>query len=126
MNETLILVALVIAGIIIVIFVPRFLLKRAITRVIQIFRDHNATSGKNAKTTAELGLNPLSWSERMFRLRDYKPQALDLLRRADIVQETEGGRLYLSEDKLASSGIDRRQTNSYYPNTHKKFQGPRF
>jgi hypothetical protein len=108
MNDTLFLVALIIAGIIVVIFVPRFFLKRAFTKVIEIFRYHNATTNKNARTIAELGLNPPSWSERIFRMRDYKPQALDLLRRADIVQETEDGRLYLSEDNLASSGIERR------------------
>jgi len=108
MNGTLLLIVLVVAAILVMIFVPRWLMTRAFSRVVQIFREHNAIEEKNARTIDELGLRPPTFVERLSRFRDYKPQALDLLRKADIVQMTEGGKLYLSEDRLASSRLRQR------------------
>ena len=87
--------------------IPQWLIRHAVRKVIRIFRKHNATDVKNAKTGDELGLGPLSIRERMFRLRDYKPYALTVLMRAEIVQQTEGGKLYLLEDKLSASNISK-------------------
>jgi hypothetical protein len=44
----------------------------------------------------------------MFRLRDFKPYALDALVKAEIIKGTEDGRLYLAEDKLMASGVEGR------------------
>ena len=87
--------------------IPRWLLKRAIRRVIRIFREHDVTDAKNAKTIYELGLAPQSMMQRMFRGRDYKPDALNALLKAQIIQTTESGRLYLSEERLMESGLER-------------------
>ena len=108
MDDTLLLILLVVAALAIMIFAPRWFLTRAFSKVIQIFRENNALDEKNAKTIEELGLTPPSFTQRISRMRDYKPQALDLLRRAEIVQMTEDGKLYLSEDRLASSGLRNR------------------
>lgn len=103
MNET----ALVIIGVIVVLaiamFLSRFLMMRAFSTVIKIFQEYNAINDKNAKTIDELGLRPPSFTQRMFRARDYKPQALNILIRADIIQTTEDGKLYLSEENLSFS-----------------------
>jgi hypothetical protein len=88
--------------------IPRWRLKRAIRQVIQIFRNSSATDFKNAKTADELGLRPPTMREEIFHSRDYKPYALSALIRAEIIQRTEGGKLYLSEDRLMSSGIEER------------------
>ena len=88
-------------------FIPRWLIKRAIRQVIKIFRENNATDQKNAKTADELGLTPPGILERMMRRRDYKPYALDALMRAEIIQQTEDGRLYLSEEKLSAFGLEK-------------------
>ena len=88
MNETLIIVLLFVAGIALLIFVPRFFISRAMKKVIKIFRDNYAVNEKNAKTIVELGLAPLSFVQRLARTRDYKPQALKFLISADIVQIT--------------------------------------
>ena len=108
MNETLFIIAVIAAALLMLIFIPRLLMMRAFSSVIKIFRENNAINEKNAKTIDELGLRPPTFTQRMFRTRDYKPQALDLLRRADIVQMTEDGKLYLSEEKLASSKLKNR------------------
>jgi len=81
-------------------------MKRAARQVIKIFRRHNATDSKNARTIDELGLRPPGMLERMMRQRDYKPQALDMLLQAGIIKATEDGRLYLSEEKLSESGFE--------------------
>ncbi|MCK4369117.1 MAG: hypothetical protein KAV68_05580 [Dehalococcoidales bacterium] len=88
--------------------IPRWRLKRAIRQVIQIFQNSSTTDIKNAKTADELGLRPPTMREEMFRRRDYKPYALSALIRAEIIQRTEDGKLYLSEDKLMVSGIEGR------------------
>ena len=92
-------------------FIPRWLLKRAVNQVIKIFRENNATDRKNAKTAEELGLTPPGIIERMMRRRDYKPHALNALIKAEIIQSTEDGKLYLSEEKLADFGLEK---STYY------------
>ncbi len=86
-------------------FIPRWLVRRAARQVIKIFREHNATESKDARTIDELGLRPPGALERMMRRRDYKPHALNALMQAGIIKATEDGRLYLSEDKLAELGL---------------------
>ena len=108
MDDTLLLVLLVVVGLAVMIFVPRWFMKRAFPKVIQIFREYNAINERNALTVDELGLRPPTFVQRLTKIRDYKPQALNILIRADIVQVIEGGKLYLSEDKLASSGLRNR------------------
>jgi hypothetical protein len=87
--------------------IPGWRLQRAIRQVIKIFRKHNATDVKNAKTDNELGLRPLGILERMWRLRDYKPYALTVMMKAGVVRQTEDGRLYLSEEKLSASTLSK-------------------
>ena len=45
--------------------------------------------------------------ERMMRRRDYKPHALTALMQVGIIQATEDGKLYLSEEKLAELSLER-------------------
>ena len=111
-NTIIIIVLLVVLGLLMMFVVPRWRLKRANRQVIQIFREHNAIDIKNAKMIDELGLRPRGMMEGMFRGRDYKPYALSILMRAEIIQRTEDGRLYLSEEKLIGSGLEGRA--SYY------------
>jgi len=108
MDDILLLILMVVVGLAVLIFVPRWFMMRAFPKVLQIFREYNAINERNAKTVDELGLRPPTFVQRLTKVRDYKPQALNILMRADIVQVTEDGKLYLSEDKLASSGLRQR------------------
>ena len=101
--NVLIVIAIFIVAIIALFFIPRFMINRAIHSVIFIFRQHNAVTIRDAKTMEELGLNPKPFLERAFRLRDYKPYALQILRNANVIQQTEDGRLYLDEGQLRTS-----------------------
>jgi len=83
-------------------------------QVILIFREHTATNSRNAKTIDELGLSPQGMMGGMFRGRDYKQYAISLLMKSDIIQTTEDGKLYISEDKLLASGIDSGASYSRY------------
>jgi len=71
--------------------------------VIKEFREQNAFSPENAKYNIELGIKPQTIVDRLVKNRDYKPQALERLIQAEIVQVTEDGRVYLREDKLEST-----------------------
>jgi hypothetical protein len=107
LNTIVIIVLLFAVLLLAILIIPRWLLKRAIRQVIRIFRKHNATNAKNAKTIDELGLRPRGFMQGMFRGRDYKPYALSLMMKAKVVRETEDGRFYLSEERLRESGLER-------------------
>jgi hypothetical protein len=81
-------------------FIPSLLMKHAIRKVIEIFCRHDAVGIHNAKTIEELGLRPRDFWQNLMRLRDYKPYALDSLKQAGIVRETEAGKIYMAEDRL--------------------------
>ena len=105
MGSTLFIIIIVVIAILGLFVIPRFMMKRATNHVLKIFRQHYATSVKSARTVEELGLKPRTFMEGMFRNRDYKPHALQLLMKSEIIQMTEDGKLYLSEERLASSGL---------------------
>ncbi len=105
MDTTLFIVLVIIVLILLMFVVPRFLLKRALSNVVRTFRQQGALNVKSARTVDELGLRPRAMLQGMFKGRDYKPYALELLRKSDVVQMTEDDRFYLSEEKLATSRI---------------------
>ncbi len=111
-NEVLIIVLLVAVMLLAMFFIPQWRGKRAVRQVLQIFREHSAIDAKSAKPPEDLGFKHRGMLEGLLRGRDYKQDALRALMRAEIVQATEDGRLYLSEDRLSASGLGR--DNSYY------------
>ena len=111
-NSILIIVLVFILLILARLFIPRWRIKRAAHQVIRIFRAYNAIGIKNAKTVDELGLKPRAMLEMMFRGRDYKQYALSALMKAEIIKRTEDEKLYLLEDKLAASSLEKGA--SYY------------
>lgn len=96
-------VGMVIAFILVVFFVPQWILVRNIPKVIRIFRNFNAINPKTARTIEEMGLKPKPMLERMFRRRDHKPRALQFMLRVALIEVTEDGKLYLDEEKLAQT-----------------------
>ena len=104
-TTALVMVLLVGAGVATMVYVSRFLYRRAMRDLVSLFRERGATSPSNAVTPEELGLVRASPFENMFRLRDYRPQALRVLGKANIVRATEAGGLYLSEEELKRSPI---------------------
>jgi hypothetical protein len=86
-------------------YISSFLVKKAMRDVVSRFREQGATSPKKAATAEELGLAQRDFLGRMFRARDYKPQAMSLLGQKNIIRATEEGRLYLSEEELRNSPL---------------------
>jgi hypothetical protein len=82
---------------------PQLLVRRAISSLIRTFRERNAIGVDNAKTDAELGLNPTTVTQSLFKGRDYKVTALQVLRNANVIRSTEDGKLFLSEADLSNS-----------------------
>ena len=83
----------------------RFMLRRGMRAVVRAFREHGAVSPKKAATLEEMGLQPLTILNRMFRPRDYKRPASQILAREGIIKMTEGPRFYLDETALKQSRI---------------------
>ena len=105
MDDTLLMILVIGVMLVVMWLVPRWGAKRAIPAVINIFRDNRAVTPRTAKTMDELGLAPKGLAQSMFKPRDYKQAALQSLIRANIVQMTEDGKLYLSEKDLDSSNL---------------------
>ncbi len=80
--------------------IPRILVRRAVLQVVRIFRQRHALCSETPKAVEELGLAPQSLVDRLFKPRDYKPYALQLLISSGVIRLTEGGRMCLLEDEL--------------------------
>ena len=108
MENVLAIVLFSILFLVVLLFVPTLMTRRAVIAVIRIFRRSGALNAGSAMPAAELGLAPLSFGQRIMRMRDYKPRALDLLVNVEVVQLTEEGKIFLSEEKLLQSGIEKK------------------
>jgi hypothetical protein len=80
---------------------PAFRLKRAILQVIRIFRRHASFCFSNPKTIDELGLAPRPMWESLFRLRDFKPYAIQVLLRGGVIHLSDDGKMCMQENKAA-------------------------
>ena len=110
------MILIVIGGLGAAFFILRFRMRRAISQVITIMRAHNATDPKNAKTDVEMGLVKRGMFTLSMRGRDFKPQALQSLLQAGIVELTDDFKYYLVEEKLNGTPFDRlRMENPFRP-----------
>jgi hypothetical protein len=103
MTDTTTLILLTALVLIILFVLPQILLRRAISSVIRTFRQSKAVDAQNARTIDELGLRPRSMIQAIFRGTQYKTTALMVLRNASVIERTENGKLYLSEENLSNS-----------------------
>lgn len=87
------------------IFVQRLLLRRALNRVVAIFRESRATTPETARTLAELNLLPPGFMKPTAALRDYKHRVVEALAKSGVILVTEDLKHYLSESKLAKSPL---------------------
>ena len=80
------------------------MMRRAVKAVLRMFRSDQALSAETARTLEELGFKNRSFLQ--FRaFRDYKPAALQLLMKNNIIQSTEDGRVFLSEEALSKTNL---------------------
>jgi len=108
MNATALLILLIIILAILGFFVlPQIRMRRAVSQVVAIFERNNALDVRSARTIDELGLRPRTFLEGIGRIRDFKPYALKILMENEVVCQTDGGRFYLLQDKLATTNSDR-------------------
>ena len=103
MSDNTLLLLLTALVLILIFVLPQILLTRAITSVIRVFRQNKALNPQNAKSLDELGLRPKSMMQSIFRGTQYKTTALMALRNSSVIQTTQEGKLYLSEDNLSRS-----------------------
>jgi len=102
-NESTILILLTVLVLVVIFVLPQILLRNAISSVLRVFRKNKAVDTQSAQTIDELGLRPKSMAQAIFRGTQYKTTALMVLRNAGVIETTEDGKLYVSEDNLAHS-----------------------
>jgi hypothetical protein len=103
MSESTILILLTVLVLVVVFVLPQILLRNAVSSILRVFRKNKAIDAQSARTIDELGLRPKSMAQAIFRGTQYKTTALMMLRNAGIIETTEDGKLYLSEDNLSRS-----------------------
>jgi len=103
MSQNIILLLLTALVLVVVFILPQFLLRRAVTSVIRIFSKNKAFSPEKAQSIDELGLRPKTMVQAIFLGQQYKTTALMVLRNAGVIQATEDGKLYLSQEALSQS-----------------------
>ena len=97
------IVVLIIIYLLGVFIVQPLMIARSCPKVIKIFRQNSAVGEKGAKFVDELGLQSRGFVERMWRPKDHKPRALQLLMQINVVRLTDDGKIYLSEPDLAKT-----------------------
>lgn len=102
-----IVVIVIILVVVLAFYLWRFMLIRAIRTVVGLFRNRDAVTSKNAVTLESLGLEPVPLMRRLFRPRDYKQPALQLLGQQGIIKMVEGPKFYLDESALKDSSLTR-------------------
>jgi len=105
MNNVILIVLLILICLASIILLPQFMIKIAAKKVVKIFRSKYAVGLDNAKTVEELGLKQEGMLNRMMKPRNYKPQALQALMRANVIIMKEDSKLYLSEEALAQTNL---------------------
>ena len=103
MNDTVIIVIMILILLVAFFVLPSLMIAMAVPRVIKVFRKKDAVGIINAKAVEELGLHPRSFMQRMMKVRDHKPRALQFLIQINVVQVTDEGNVYLCEDMLAQT-----------------------
>ena len=89
-------------------YVRALLARKAIFKVIAIFRRQGAVRPESAKTLQELGLGRPDFIQRITKPRDYKQEALQTLAKRGILIEGETGKWYLAEERLRETLKDDR------------------
>ena len=85
----------------------RYMMIRALRSVVALFRENDAVTSESAVTLETLGLEPIPFTRRLFRPRDYKRPALQVLGQQGIIKMVEGPKFYLDEIALKNSSITR-------------------
>jgi hypothetical protein len=85
----------------------RFMFIRGLRQAVAIFRECGALDAERARSLEDLGLQTQPLARRLFRPRNYKVQAADLLFRQGVIQATPQGHFYLSETALLQSPLKR-------------------
>ena len=97
MNTLAVILAMALLAFLALFAIPYVMTRRATRKLVTTFRAVGAVSEKSARTPEELGLAPVGFFDRMMKPRDYRPQALRLMRETGVVRSTTDGRFYLSE-----------------------------
>jgi hypothetical protein len=84
------------------------LMRRAIKQVIKMFRNNEALTPETAKELEQIGFKKKHFFQ-VSGLRDYKPTAMQMLIRYNIILFTEDGRYYLSEDALSMTKMGQQR-----------------
>jgi len=103
MNDITLTILMGVVTLFVAFVLPQIRLRRDIPSLIRIFREARAIGVKNAKTTEELGLKPQRVTPFLFRVGDPMQTALKALKKSKVIQSTEDGKMYLSEEDLLTT-----------------------
>ncbi|MEJ2165489.1 MAG: hypothetical protein P8X90_08165 [Desulfobacterales bacterium] len=80
--------------------IQAYMMKRAVSQVVDRFRSNHCLCSQGAKSADELGLQPPNFWQRLYKPRDYKPDALRILIQSGAVRLSKDDKMCLLEKKL--------------------------
>ena len=105
MNNVYIIIIIIIVLIAWIIVGPNWLIFRAMKKVIKALKKRNSYNQSTASAAEEIGVKQEPMWSRMFKARDYRPQALQQLVQLEIVIQTPEGKFFINESKLQQSRL---------------------
>jgi len=105
LNDVLLIILVIIALIVWIIIGPNWLVFRAMKKVIKALKKRDAYNAKNACYAEEIGIRKQTMFSNMFKVRDYRPQALQQLVQLEIVKQTDDEKFYINQEKLDQSRL---------------------
>ena len=104
--QTTLAILFIVAALGLAYYLWRFLLGRAMRRVVAIFRAAKATDPKKAATLEAMGLQEgKGLIGNSFKRRDYRQVAMRIMGQEGVIRMVEGEKFYLSEDALNTSRV---------------------
>ena len=98
LNEWLMIIIIIILLIVWVIIGPIWMLNNATKNLIQMLKKNNATTDKKAMSLEQLGIHPINTWDTMFRMKDYKPEAIQKLIETQILTRTQDSKYFINEE----------------------------
>jgi hypothetical protein len=104
-NNVLVIIIAVLVLLAGIILVPNWLIFRAMKKVVSALKNRNSWNQVSASWAEQIGIKKEPLWNSMFKVRDYRPRALQQLIELQIIIQTPEGKFFLNKNKLDESRL---------------------
>jgi hypothetical protein len=104
-NNVLVIILVVVVFLAWIILGPNWLIYRAMKKVVRALKERNSWNQASASWAEQIGIKKEPLWNSMFKVRDYRPRALQQLVELQIIVQTPEGKFFLNKNKLDESRL---------------------